>query len=146
MKKQKSELLEAETLLSLCLSNLRSYETFWNLICCLLSDPQNYSCANVDTQQRWNHWLRKTHLAYQKLQGSNNTPAAPAFLFFVNCLWLAGRWYYESGYTYLREQVSFSVRMNSDPCHVPDWFYFLVFCPWIFCVLTILIHLLILCW
>lgn len=27
MKKQKSELLEAETLLSLCLSNLHSYET-----------------------------------------------------------------------------------------------------------------------
>lgn len=55
---------------------------FWNLICWCLSDPQNYSCANVDTQQRWNHWLRKTYAAYQKLQDSNNTLATPAFLFF----------------------------------------------------------------
>lgn len=82
MKKQKSELLAAETLLSLCLSNLSSYETFWNLSCWCLSDPQNYSCANVDTQQGWYHWLRKTHLAYQKLQDSNNVLATPAFFFF----------------------------------------------------------------
>lgn len=151
MKKQKSELLEAETLLSLCLSNLCSYETFWNLICWCLSDPQNYSCANVDTQQRLNHWLRKMYVAYQKLQDSNHTLATPAFLFssfFFNCLWLVGRWYCESGYTYLKEQNVFfsSYEPESMSRTKLVLFWGLPFCSWIFCVLMFLICLLVLCW